>query len=135
MAPTFMPARPLVLWNRRDSWRGSFTNCSGPKAWSMLVADWEAGSELSLNSACVGFAELMRTTLIDPKLYIDPSCFTPVNLREPFEIGEKYDLAISVEVAEHLPEAAGQMLVKACTSAAGVVMFSAAVPGQGAPAI
>jgi len=65
------------------------------------------------------------------RLYIDPSCFTPVNLREPFEIGEKYDLAICVEVAEHLPRAGGQMLVKACTSAAGVVLFSAAVPGQG----
>jgi SAM-dependent methyltransferase len=65
------------------------------------------------------------------KLYIDSSCFTAVNLSEPFEIEEKYDLAISLEVAEHLPSAAGERLVKACTSAAGVVLFSAAVPGQG----
>jgi 2-polyprenyl-3-methyl-5-hydroxy-6-metoxy-1,4-benzoquinol methylase len=65
------------------------------------------------------------------KLYIDSSCFTAIDLSEPFEIGEKYDLAISLEVAEHLPSAAGERLVKACTSAAEVVLFSAAVPGQG----
>jgi SAM-dependent methyltransferase len=65
------------------------------------------------------------------KLYIDSSSFTAINLSEPFEIREKYDLAISLEVAEHVPSAAGERLVKACTNAAGVVLFSAAVPGQG----
>src|ERR1700677_1919613 len=65
------------------------------------------------------------------KLYIDSACFTAADLKESFDIEEKYDLAISLEVAEHLPRAAGERLVRTCTSAAGVVLFSAAIPGQG----
>jgi hypothetical protein len=42
-----------------------------------------------------------------------------------------YDLALSLEVAEHLPHEAGPQLVRYLTQAAPQVLFSAAVPGQG----
>ena len=42
-----------------------------------------------------------------------------------------YDLAISLEVAEHLTEKSGQRLVRLLTNLAPVVLFSAAIPGQG----
>jgi SAM-dependent methyltransferase len=64
-------------------------------------------------------------------LYIDPSTFTATNLAEPFRLAEKFDLAICLEVAEHLSPAAGARLVNACVSAAPIILFSAAVPGQG----
>jgi SAM-dependent methyltransferase len=44
---------------------------------------------------------------------------------------EPFGLAMSVEVAEHLSPEAGEALVQVLTRAAPVVMFSAAVPGQG----
>jgi hypothetical protein len=44
----------------------------------------------------------------------------------------KYDLVISLEVAEHLPKFSAYNFIKTLISAAsGPVMFSAAVPGQG----
>ncbi len=43
----------------------------------------------------------------------------------------RYDLAVCLEVAEHLPEASASKLVRQLTSAAPAVLFSAAVPGQG----
>jgi len=47
-------------------------------------------------------------------------------------IGEKqYDLAICTEVAEHLDPSSSSFLIKCLTKCAPVVIFSAAVPGQG----
>lgn len=42
-----------------------------------------------------------------------------------------FDLAMSVEVAEHLPDAAADRFVATLTGAAPVVLFSAAIPFQG----
>ncbi|MEM8836213.1 MAG: class I SAM-dependent methyltransferase [Planctomycetota bacterium] len=42
-----------------------------------------------------------------------------------------FDLAMSLEVAEHLPDDAGDALVEALCTLAPVVLFSAAVPMQG----
>ena len=65
------------------------------------------------------------------KLLIDSSCFDIVDLTKPFEIDRQYDLAICLEVVEHLPAKAGQSLVATLTRTAPFVLFSAAVPGQG----
>lgn len=43
----------------------------------------------------------------------------------------KFDLAISLEVAEHLPPESAPTFVEFITSFAPIVMFSAAIPGQG----
>lgn len=53
------------------------------------------------------------------------------NLEEPVKVEEKFDLCISLEVAEHLSPAAGYALVRSMCSASSLVMFGAAVPGQG----
>jgi SAM-dependent methyltransferase len=45
--------------------------------------------------------------------------------------GETFDLAICVEVAEHLSPTSGSPLVDELSRAAPVIVFSAAVPGQG----
>ena len=49
---------------------------------------------------------------------------------EPWD-GKRYDLAMSLEVAEHLPPELGLRLVETCVNSAPVVLFSAAPPGQG----
>lgn len=43
----------------------------------------------------------------------------------------RFDLAMSLEVAEHLPEANAASFVNLLTNSADFVLFSAAVPGQG----
>lgn len=45
-------------------------------------------------------------------------------------VAERFDLAISLEVGEHLSGAASQQLVSALCDASDVIVFSAAIPGQ-----
>jgi SAM-dependent methyltransferase len=63
-------------------------------------------------------------------LAIDRDAFRTLDLRVPFKFERRYDLAVSLEVAEHLPENRAVSFVKDLTEAALVVLFSAAVPGQ-----
>jgi SAM-dependent methyltransferase len=65
------------------------------------------------------------------KLYIGPEYFSAVDLTEPLKIDERFDLAICVEVAEHLPARTSNGLVRGLTQLAPIVLFSASVPGQG----
>jgi len=65
-------------------------------------------------------------------LIIDPGAFISHDLRRGFPpIARRYDLAICLEVAEHLPEDMAHGLIEFLTTVSDVVLFSAAVPGQG----
>jgi len=46
-------------------------------------------------------------------------------------VSRTFDLAVSLEVGEHLPESAAKTFVESLTRLAPVVLFSAAIPGQG----
>jgi SAM-dependent methyltransferase len=65
------------------------------------------------------------------RLAIPASCFRSHDLTQPYLPDTRYDLAMSVEAAEHLPPEAAEPLVRALTSAADVVLFSASSPHQG----
>jgi SAM-dependent methyltransferase len=64
-------------------------------------------------------------------LHIGPDEFRAVDLIEPPALGRTFDLVVSLEVAEHLPAAAAPAFVAWLVSVAPVVLFSAAIPGQG----
>jgi SAM-dependent methyltransferase len=64
------------------------------------------------------------------QLLIDPTFFVASDLTEPITLDREYDLALCIEVAEHLPPSSASMLIEELTSAAQAVMFSAAIPGQ-----
>jgi hypothetical protein len=64
-------------------------------------------------------------------LHVAPDEFQAVDLLEPPALGRPFDLAVSLEVAEHLPAAAAPAFVTWLVSAAPVVLLSAAIPGQG----
>jgi len=64
-------------------------------------------------------------------LEIPGDCFRAVDLTEPFHLDESFDLALSLEVAEHLPAGSSVGFVESLTSLAPVILFSAAVPYQG----
>ena len=52
-------------------------------------------------------------------------------MSRPITLGRRFDLALCLEVAEHLPPSGATTLVKELTELASVVVFSAAIPGQG----
>lgn len=64
-------------------------------------------------------------------LSIPSEQFRVEDLTRPLELGRRFDLSACLEVAEHLPAAAAGTLVALLVAAAPVVLFSAAVPGQG----
>jgi len=69
---------------------------------------------------------------IDPSwLVIPEDCFHAVDLSKPFDAGGQFDLAICLEVAEHLPKKSSADLVRGLVALAPFVLFSAAVPLQG----
>lgn len=54
-----------------------------------------------------------------------------LSLGEAVALGRRYDLAISLEVAEHLGKDRAEPFVETLTECADQVLFSAAIPGQG----
>jgi glycosyltransferase involved in cell wall biosynthesis len=64
-------------------------------------------------------------------LQIDPEHFARVDLRIPFGIKERFDLAICLEVAEHLPAQDAEKFIAQLCNLSDRVVFSAAIPGQG----
>lgn len=63
-------------------------------------------------------------------LRIPEECFRPVDLARPFTLGRTFDVALSLEVGEHLPETSAESFVESLTRLAPVVLYSAAVPEQ-----
>lgn len=69
---------------------------------------------------------------VDPELLVIPEdqfeCF---DLQQIYSSSTRYDLAMSLEVAEHLPPDSAGSFVECLTRHADFVLFSAAVPNQG----
>jgi SAM-dependent methyltransferase len=69
---------------------------------------------------------------LDPKLArIAEDLIVDLDLEQPFDLGRRFDLAISLEVAEHLSARAASGFVESLARHADVVLFSAAIPFQG----
>ena len=64
-------------------------------------------------------------------LLVSDEEFTAADLTRPLAHDGRYDLAVSLEVGEHLPERAAAGLVRGLVELAPTVLFSAAFPGQG----
>ena len=64
-------------------------------------------------------------------LAIPRECFSAVDLNKSFEVDRRFDLAMSMEVAEHLVPESSANFVRSLTRLSDIVLFSAAVPGQG----
>jgi len=64
-------------------------------------------------------------------LIIPHGSFMCADLKEPISLTQEYDLAISLEVAEHIPEECADIFVDSLTRAAPIIVFSAAIPLQG----
>jgi SAM-dependent methyltransferase len=64
-------------------------------------------------------------------LAIPRESFLAHDLTMPLTVDGRFDLVVSLEVAEHLPAESARSFVELLTRLGPVVLFSAAVPGQG----
>lgn len=65
------------------------------------------------------------------QLFIDEENFYPLNLESRIVAEGRFDLAESLEVAEHLSPARADSFVEDLTKLSDVILFSAAIPSQG----
>ena len=63
--------------------------------------------------------------------YLPLANFSVQDLTQPVHLAQIYDLAICLEVAEHLPPSSSEVLVDSLSRASDRIVFSAAIPGQG----
>jgi len=69
---------------------------------------------------------------IDASQMIDPGIqLKVVDLNQRLEVDRKFDLAMSLEVAEHLAVESAELFVSGLASSSDLVLFSAAYPNQG----
>jgi hypothetical protein len=64
------------------------------------------------------------------QLLIQKNKFVAFDLTKPLKLDRKFDIALSLEVAEHIEEKHSDVFIKSLTSLSDVVVFSAAVPYQ-----
>lgn len=64
-------------------------------------------------------------------LKIPKNNFSVIDFENEIVVGKKYDLAVSLEVAEHITKDKASVFVDSLTKAADFVLFSAAIPFQG----
>lgn len=106
-----------------------------PKALSRnSVADIGCGTGTWLASALADGAASafgIEGDWVKPDMLDDPRIvFAPQDLEQRFT-GPRVDLALSLEVAEHLTPARAESFVADLVALAPAIVFSAAVPGQG----
>lgn len=106
-------------------------NLVGPR--SVVDVGCATGAWLSVFRAHgIGRILGLDGTYVDvSRLLIPVEFFRAHDLAHKFTVSEQFDLAVSLEVAEHLPASSASGFVKSLCDLAPVVLFSAAVPGQG----
>jgi SAM-dependent methyltransferase len=93
----------------------------GSGAWLAEFARRGADEILGLDGPWVAQASLQ----------IPPERFRVVDLGRPIQENRRFDLAVCLEVAEHLPASQAATIVESLTRLADVILFSAAIPFQG----
>lgn len=90
------------------------------------------GNWLSIASE-LGVGEILGVDgpWVKAHLAIPAEKFMTHDLAMPLKLRRRFDIALSLEVAEHLPASAARVFVQSLCEAADVVVFSAAIPGQG----
>jgi SAM-dependent methyltransferase len=64
------------------------------------------------------------------RLLFPQECFMVRDLTEPINLGRRFDLAICLEVAEHLEQQYAETLIQTLVRHSDCIVFSAAPPGQ-----
>jgi SAM-dependent methyltransferase len=99
---------------------------------SVLDLGCGVGTWLSVFHACgVPDIQGMDGAYVDQSmLAIDKQAFRAGDISQAADFNRRFDLAMSLEAAEHLPDACADTLVASLVRHADVVLFSAAIPFQ-----
>lgn len=89
---------------------------------------WLMASKEILSSKILGIDQHKYS---DIRMLIEEEEYISLDLTNPIQIEQKFDLAISVEVAEHLDEKYADVFVETLCNHSDTILFSAAVPLQG----
>ncbi|MBR2124593.1 MAG: methyltransferase domain-containing protein [Acetobacter sp.] len=105
----FIPKSVADLGCGRDTWLKAFGKY-GPENLVGFDGDWNSQSQI-----------------------VDPSIkYIPIDLNKPIDnLKDRFDLAISLEVAEHLKKESSTTFVRNITALSDVIMFEAAYKNQG----
>lgn len=122
---TALPSARRIVPMLRDWFpiRSAVDAGCGDASWLSVIAETGADRVLGLDGPWVDAAQLK----------IDADCFRRCRIDEALDTGgaDPFDLAISLEVAEHLPPDRAPGFVAELCALAPVVLFSAAIPDQG----
>lgn len=97
----------------------------GMGTWLRAFADAGVDTILRIDGDHVTPAHMQ----IEPGRFVARDLTRPLDL--PQDVPQRFDLAVCLEVAEHLPSKRAAGFVATLTAVAGAVLFSAAVPHQG----
>jgi hypothetical protein len=109
---------------------GLLLNCYNPKS----MVDFGCGIGTWLNAGELYGIKTLKGydgSWVKGKIISENIDFTPIDFEDPKVDIKKYDLAISMEVAEHLSTSAAINLVRMLCLSSDVVLFSAAIKNQG----
>ncbi len=68
---------------------------------------------------------------VEPHLVIEKECYQPIDINHLLPELRRFELAVCLECAEHIHSSRAEDLVDWLTASADIVVFSAAIPGQG----
>jgi len=99
------------------------------------VVDFGCGLGLFLKTAKrMGACRVLGLDIPEVEIgsrHIQLNEFLAADFREPIQLPSRFDLAISLEVAEHLPLESASTVVESLCRASDLVLFGAAIPYQG----
>lgn len=104
---------------------------TGPLNSVVDVGGGTGGWLREFGKAGVARLALVDAAVVEPHLVVPRECFHAADLEQPLPALGRFGMAASLECAEHLSAARAESLVEWLTSASDVVLFSAAIPGQG----
>jgi SAM-dependent methyltransferase len=93
----------------------------GVGTWLSVFREFGVRKILGVDGAYIDLSQLL----------IDRDIFRTHDLSQPLRLGQTFDLAVSLEVAEHISSERAQTFVDSLTDLAPLVLFSAAIPFQG----
>ncbi len=101
---------------------------------SMLDVGCGTGTWLSVAESQLGIADIQGVDASEydaAQFHIPAANYLQHDLTALLHLHRTFDLVLCLEVAEHLPETAAGTLIKSLAAHGSVVLFSAAIPGQG----
>lgn len=93
----------------------------GIGAWLTIWKKYGVEDVMGIDGSYIDLSQLM----------IDKNSFLAANLEEELKLVKKYDLVTSLEVAEHIHPNKAEVYIKSLCQLGDIILFSAAIPGQG----